>query len=233
MEIIGKTKLDYKQGGGGGGNIPIKKWKNYFQKTLNGPTDVAPLPENTKDDGPLDFPITDEELKQGMYILKRGKASGYDSVSYEMISCVLQTNPDLMGKLLNSILTNPVTIPPSTKKGPEGDPDCYRGISIMSCFAKYLLAILNHRLLAFVIDKNILSKSQLGFLPGNRTSDALLTLYNLIDYYCHKGKKYLYGCFVNFSKAFDSIPRHNLFEKLLKYDMWEVLRLPCQPLQER
>ena len=47
------------------------------------------LSENTKDDGPLDFPITDEELKQGMYILKRGKASGYDSVSYEMISCVL------------------------------------------------------------------------------------------------------------------------------------------------
>ena len=105
------------------------------------------------------------------------------------------------------------------KKGPKGDPDCYRGISIMSCFAKYLLAILNHRLLAFVIDKNILSKSQLGFLPGNRTSDALITLYNLIDYYCHKGKKYLYGCFVNFSKAFDSIPRHNLFEKLQKYDI--------------
>ena len=110
-------------------------------------------------------------------------------------------------------------ITPVHKKGPKGDPDCYRGISIMSCFAKYLLATLNHRLLAFVIDKNILSKSQLGFLPGNRTSDALITLYNLIDYYCHKGKKYLYGCFVDFSKAFDSIPRHNLFEKLLKYDI--------------
>ena len=163
-------KLDYKQGDEIlKENIPIKKWKNYFQKTLNGPTDVAPLPENTKDDGPLDFPITDEKLKQGMYILKRGKASGYDSVPYEMISCVLQTNPDLIRKLLNSILTNPVTISkwqtsmitPVHKKGPKGDPDCYRGISIMSCFAKYLLAILNHRLLAFVIDKNILSKSQL------------------------------------------------------------------------
>ena len=81
-------KLDYKQGDEIlKENIPIKKWKNYFQKTLNGPTDVATLPENTKDDGPLDFPITDEELKQGMYILNRGKASGYDSVSYEMIMC--------------------------------------------------------------------------------------------------------------------------------------------------
>ena len=34
-----------------------------------------------------------------------------------------------------------------------------------------------------------------------------------------KGKKFLYGCFVDFSKAFDSIPRYNLFEKLLKYDI--------------
>ena len=89
----------------------------------------------------------------------------------------------------------------------------------MSCFAKFFLSILNQRLLRCVLEKNILSKSQLGFLPGNRTSDALLILHNLVDYYCSKRKKFLYGCFVDFSKAFDRIPRYNLFEKLLKYDI--------------
>ena len=88
----------------------------------------------------------------------------------------------------------------------------------MSCSAKYFIAIVNQRLLSFVIKNKILPKSQLGFLPGNGTSDDLLILHNLIDYYCHKNKKYIFGCFVDFSEAFDSIPRTKLFEKLLKHD---------------
>ena len=59
----------------------------------------------------------------------------------------------------------------------------------------------------YVTNKRILSKAQLGFVPGNRTLDALLILYNIIDYYCHKNKKHVFGCFVDFSKAFDTKPR--------------------------
>ena len=51
-------------------------------------------------------------------------------------------------------------------------------------------------------------------MPGNRTSDAHLTLYNLIQNFCHKNGKKLYACFVDFSKAFDRLPRDLLFEKL-------------------
>ena len=57
----------------------------------------------------------------------------------------------------------------------------------------------------------------MGFLPGNRTSDAHIILHNLINKYCHKNGKYIYGCFVDFSKAFDSVPRDVLFKKLIKY----------------
>ena len=98
-------------------------------------------------------------------------------------------------------------------------PDNYRGISLISCFSKFFTAILNKRLLKFVEDNKILSRAQLGFLPGNRTSDALLILHNLIDYYCVRNKKYIFGCFVDFSKAFDSIPRDVLFKKLLTYNI--------------
>ena len=163
----------------------------------------------------------------GAYILRRGKAPGYDSISNEMLSCLLEVKPELIRKLFNAVLQNPTIInkwrmsmiTPVHKKGSKDNPDNYRGISLMSCLAKYFIAILNQRLFKFVIENNILSKSQLGFLPGNRTSDAMIILHNLIDYYCHKNKKYIFGCFVDFSKAFDSIPRYNLFEKLLKYDV--------------
>ena len=45
--------------------------------------------------------------------------------------------------------------------------------------------------------------------------DTLMILYNLIDYYCGKMKQNCFGCFVDFSKAFDTIPREKLFHKLL------------------
>ena len=67
------------------------------------------------------------------------------------------------------------------------------------------------------MNNNVLSDSQLGFLQGNRTSDAQIMLYNLIRKYCYKKNAYIYGCFVDFSKAFGCIPRNVLFEKLISY----------------
>ena len=51
-------------------------------------------------------------------------------------------------------------------------------------------------------------------IPIYRTSDAHIILYNLINRYCHKKGSKIYGCFVDFSKAFDSLPRDLLFQKL-------------------
>ena len=54
-------------------------------------------------------------------------------------------------------------------------------------------------------------------MPGNRCSDALIILYNLFNKYCLKNGKYIYACFVDFKKAFDTVPRHILFQKLLAH----------------
>ena len=62
----------------------------------------------------------------------------------------------------------------------------------------------------------MLSKSQLGFQKGNRTSDARIIIRNLVDKYCHKNGKRVYSCFIDLSKAFDIVPRDILSNKLLK-----------------
>ena len=54
-------------------------------------------------------------------------------------------------------------------------------------------------------------------MPGNRCSDALIILYNLFNKYCIKDGKYIYACFVDFRKAFDTVPRHIMFQKLLSH----------------
>ena len=221
-------KLDQKQGADVfKESISSNRWIAHFKGVLHNPNIASSLPKNTTREGPLDYSISNEEIELGAYILRQGKSPGHDCISNEMISCLLKVNSEVIKKLFNAILQNHTTIhkwhisliTTIHKKGPKVNPDNYRGISLMSCFAKYFLAILNQRLLKFVTEKKILSKSQLGFIPGNRTSDALLILHNLIDHYCHKNKKYIFGCFVDFHKAFDSIPRYNLFEKLLKHNI--------------
>ena len=103
------------------------------------------------------------------------------------------------------------------KKGPRSDPGNYRGISLLSCLGKFFTGVLYNRLLKFVIDNKIVSPNQLGFFPGNRTSDAHLIIHNLVRKQCHNRGKWLYSCFIDFSKAFDTVPRDILLKKLLAY----------------
>ena len=87
--------------------------------------------------------------------------------------------------------------------------------ALMSCLGKLFISILNNRLLQFTIRNKILSDSQLGFLAGNRTSDAHIIINNIIRKHCHKHNTKIFGCFIDFSKAFDTVPRDILFKKLL------------------
>ena len=61
---------------------------------------------------------------------------------------------------------------PIFKSGSKMNPTNYRGISIQSCLGKLFTAILNQRLFKYALEKQILKDEQVGFLAGNRTSDA-------------------------------------------------------------
>ena len=108
-------------------------------------------------------------------------------------------------------------INPIHKKGSKMDPSNYRGISLLFGLSKSFTAILNQHL-KYVLQNQILSKEQLGFIPGNRTSDALLLLHNLVDQHCKQYNNNI-NAFVDFQKVFDSVPRHKLFEKLINYNI--------------
>ena len=201
-----------------------QKLKTSFESILRDKNNPV-CPPDSKENGPLDNEITMEELKSASYILKPGKSTGPDPISYEMLDCIIEKQPGLLLKLFNSILLYNGKTPGwyksililLYKKGSKTEPLNYRGISLLSCVSKLFTAVLNKRLLAYCIEHKILKPNQLGFVPGNRCSDAHLIIQYLIQKHCHRQGKKLYGCFVDFSKAFDTISREKLFEKLLKH----------------
>ena len=143
-----------------------------------------------------------------------------------MISSFLEIYPHILLTLFNCILEKNITIDESTvgiitaiykNKGSRADPKNYRGISLLSCLGKFFTGILYNRLLKFCIENKILAHPQLGFFPGNRTSDAHIIIHNLVKKQCHNNGKWLYSCFIDFSKAFDTIPRDTLLQKLLNF----------------
>ena len=140
-----------------------------------------------------------------------------------MLLCLVDSNPRILVKLFNLILNGNEVLPdwvisyiiPIYKDGTKSDPSNYRGISLLSCLGKLFLSILNNRLQQFCVVNNILSASQLGFRQGNRTSDAHIILHNLISKYCYKHNIKLFSCFIDLSKAFDTVPRDILLKKLI------------------
>ena len=203
--------------------IPDLTLINHFKDLLQ--VDNAPLAEapTTSNSGSLDYPISEEELKIATKILKAGKGTGMDSLRNEMIRPLVEMYPQLIIRSFNDIIVEEKAlckdwlhslITAIHKKGPKDDPGNYRGISLMSCLGKLFLTIINNRLIKYCLENGLLSVAQLGFVAGNRTSDPHIILQNLIQKYCHKKNQKIFGCFVDFSKAFDTVPRDILLRKL-------------------
>ena len=88
----------------------------------------------------------------------------------------------------------------------------------MSCFGKLITSLLNARLNAYLEHYNVLCEEQAGFRKNYSTVDHIFSLKMLIDLYLAKGKK-LFCSFIDYRKAFDSINRVALWQKLLSYNI--------------
>ena len=197
---------------------------DYF-KGLSVSSRPLDVPEGGGVDGPLDSEISLEELEAVSKKTKRGKAVGLDYICNEMLIALVTIYPKLVLNFFNAVLRSGEVlvdwttglIVPIYKDGPKLVPSNYRGITLSSCLSKLFLAILNNRLTKFVKDRNLLTPSQLGFVLGNRPSDAHIIIYNLVRRVCHGEGSHIFSCFVDFKKAFDSIPRDVLLRKLLDF----------------
>ena len=120
------------------------------------------------------------------------------------------------------------TIIPLHKKGDVYNPDNYRGISLMSIFAKIFTSILNSRLTNWANMKDKIPETQAGFRKNYSTTDHIFTLYAIVQKHLSRKKHKLYVAFVDFKKAFDTVDRGKLWHCLrntgLKGKMYSMLK---------
>ena len=176
-----------------------------------------------RDTSRLDSRITIDEVKEAIHCLKPGKSHGLDLITNEFLKSAPDKLKQTIVTIFNLVLDTGI-IPSSwslgvicpiyKNKGDRGDPNNYRGITILSCLGKLFTCVLNKRLGIFIDNYNILGAEQTGFRKGFSTLDHLFTFYGIVDVLLSKRKR-LYCAFLDYEKAFDKVNRAFLWQKLL------------------
>ena len=96
------------------------------------------------------------------------------------------------------------------------NPSNFRGVAVSSCMGKLFNKLLQKRLEAKCVNEGLININQGSGKKGSRTADHLIIIRFLIDKYVTAGGKKLFACFFDIRKAFDCVPRSQLFYKLLK-----------------
>ena len=156
----------------------------------------------------MNFQFTEKEVEKNIRSLKSKKSPGFDRLTNEMLKCTNVQGIKMLTLLFNKILKSGIfqvcwnygLIKLINKGMDVYDPNNYRGITLNSCLGKLFCTILYNRLVPVLEDKNILT-------------DHIFLLTSILKKYTTKNNK-LFTCFVDFSKAFDSIWREALIKKL-------------------
>lgn len=200
----------------------MKRWKEHFEKILN--PEVAQEPEEAYEEVTYDQhsnigKISNLEIEEAIRVLKRGKAAGHDGITSEMLKLLGTKGIEKLNLLFNMIYAER-RIPtkwevgillPLFKKGDSGVCSNYRGITILSTVLKVYERILEKRL-KNKIDCH-LEESQSAFRKGRGVQDHIFTVRQLIE---KDNRNNLYVAFLDLEKAFDSIPRQQIWTSLKK-----------------
>ena len=164
--------------------------------------------------------ISGEEIRIGLRKMKKGKAQGLDDIPVEVWIALGNKGVEFLVNFFNRLLRGEkmsdewrrsVLVP--LYKGKRNIKECgnYRGIKLMSHTMKLWERVIEAR----IRKKVTIAEQQFGFMPGRSTTDAIFCLRMLLEKWT-EGQKAMHCAFINLEKAYDRVPREEL---------WECLRL--------
>jgi exonuclease III len=192
-----------------------------------------PLDKRPRLDG-INDTITWGEVNATLQALQNGKAPGEDGVPPELFKCATESKPEELpgtplGKVLLTLVrklwespgeaetlraAKVVSIP---KTGDLADVDNYRGISLIAVAQKLVTKIVSDRLSTTLRAAGILVREQAGFLSREECQAQVAALVEIVQRRKWGIGKSTYAAFIDFRKAFDTVPHNALFYKLWAY----------------
>ena len=193
----------------------LRIWKEYYMGLMNEENERERR-ENEGERVNLEVDsISKEEVRENMQRMKNGKAVGPDDIPVQVWKCLGESALKFLRKLYNRTMEsermpeewrNSVLLPIFKNKGDVQSCSNYRGIKLIGHTMKLWERIIERRLRRDLTFSN----QQYGFMPGKSTTDALFALRVLMEKY-REGQKELHCVFVDLEKAYDKVPREEVW----------------------
>jgi Reverse transcriptase (RNA-dependent DNA polymerase)/Endonuclease-reverse transcriptase len=220
-------------------NISLANWVAHFSTVLNKSNlscndslHLDSMLQNYHSDAPFAL-ISDEEVSLAISKLKSGKAPGPDKMLNDHIKLLEKHKMlSVVTKLFNKCVALN-RLPTDWRisnlnllykgKGPKTDVNNFRGIALSNVLYKLLDKVILHRLFADL--RPMIPATQFGYMPGRRTEQAVQKLHDYVNQQVYVNNAPVYAVFIDYSKAFDSVNRRKLFQKLIDLNVFPTMLL--------
>ena len=191
--------------------------------------------ESTIDIQPYDFePITKDEITEAIKSFSNWKSPGIDSLQNFWWS-KFESIYEYKVHVFNQMMDNPHSIPEwfttgrttlIPKKLQTEIPSNYRPVTCLPITYKIMTSIITQRMKTHLTTFNLIPEEQKGGISGNQGTVDQLLIDNLILENARKSKRNLSTAWIDYRKAFDSVPHdwlrrslqiHKFPEKLINF----------------
>lgn len=184
----------------------------------------VPLYEAREGDKISSVEVTEEEVIKLLKNLQPDKSPGPDSIHPRILKeCATQIAGPLTTLFHTSLREGKIpeawkeaNVSPIFKKGSRIKADNYRPISLTSVCCKLLERFVRNSLLKHMLDNKYMSDKQHGFVSGRSCTTQMLKVVDKITEMLDLGGS-VDMIYLDFAKAFDTVPHRRLIKKLESY----------------